>query len=534
MRFLILSVLWALTTAQNISDPVEELVPIMPKLKDVMDMELDAEDLNEGNIGLDRDTSNKRDVEDNQVSFNEDRILNPDTQDDESSRRGRCAYTFVVPQTVPTNSHICVNGNNENEEDGITLLQMYRQVMSAKLTVEDTRNAIIEERQQYPSAREVQRMQTDVDMLKQQSRNSQEGISQLYTQLMHEIINKRDNSLEFAQLKNKLLNRTVLHYELQDKHNQLLAEHTALKGVVNRQSEQIESLRRAMAELANSRTPERTENVQATQPHTIQDPMLVVERRPNTAEANSRPSRNHIRGPITVLPTTPTTSAPWRPPPGRYRDCTEVQRAGYTESGVYNLRIPTVAKRIKVWCDLNQDPGGWITIQRRSEGRVNFYRDMASYKRGFGKLRGDFWLGLENIHKLTSQPTVNFKLHIDLEDWGGKKTFVEYRSFRVDSEETGYRLRIAHYSGNAGDSLTWHNNMRFTTFDADNDPFPRNCADFQRGGWWYNMCAHSNLNGVYYKGGHYRSQYQDGIYWSEWRGGSYSLKEVSMKIRPIE
>lgn len=62
--------------------------------------------------------------------------------------------------------------------------------------------------------------------------------------------------------------------------------------------------------------------------------------------------------------------------------------------------------------------------------------------------------------------------------------------------------------------------------------FPGNCAHYQKGGWWYNACAHSNLNGVWYKGGHYRSRYQDGVYWAEFRGGAYSLKKVTMMIRP--
>lgn len=62
--------------------------------------------------------------------------------------------------------------------------------------------------------------------------------------------------------------------------------------------------------------------------------------------------------------------------------------------------------------------------------------------------------------------------------------------------------------------------------------FSGNCAHYQKGGWWYHMCAHSNLNGVWYRGGHYRSRYQDGVYWAEFHGGSYSLKKVSMMIKP--
>ncbi|KAH0628775.1 hypothetical protein JD844_010292 [Phrynosoma platyrhinos] len=61
-----------------------------------------------------------------------------------------------------------------------------------------------------------------------------------------------------------------------------------------------------------------------------------------------------------------------------------------------------------------------------------------------------------------------------------------------------------------------------------------NCAHYQKGGWWYNMCAHSNLNGVWYKGGHYRSRYQDGVYWAEFRGGAYSLRKVTMMIRSTQ
>lgn len=61
-----------------------------------------------------------------------------------------------------------------------------------------------------------------------------------------------------------------------------------------------------------------------------------------------------------------------------------------------------------------------------------------------------------------------------------------------------------------------------------------NCAHYQKGGWWYHMCAHSNLNGVWYRGGHYRSRYQDGVYWAEFHGGSYSLKKVTMMVKPLQ
>ena len=54
-------------------------------------------------------------------------------------------------------------------------------------------------------------------------------------------------------------------------------------------------------------------------------------------------------------------------------------------------------------------------------------------------------------------------------------------------------------SGNAGDGLTRSNNMEFSTADRDNDGHEINCAEKERGGWWYASCGDSNLNGIYYR-----------------------------------
>jgi ficolin len=49
-----------------------------------------------------------------------------------------------------------------------------------------------------------------------------------------------------------------------------------------------------------------------------------------------------------------------------------------------------------------------------------------------------------------------------------------------------------------GDSLGYHNSMKFTTKDQDNDSWGKSCAaDHDKGAWWYRDCSHSNLNGLY-------------------------------------
>lgn len=41
-------------------------------------------------------------------------------------------------------------------------------------------------------------------------------------------------------------------------------------------------------------------------------------------------------------------------------------------------------------------------FQRRVGGSINFFRDWDSYKRGFGNLGTEFWLGNDCLHLLTA------------------------------------------------------------------------------------------------------------------------------------
>ncbi|XP_078356719.1 ryncolin-1-like isoform X1 [Oculina patagonica] len=210
------------------------------------------------------------------------------------------------------------------------------------------------------------------------------------------------------------------------------------------------------------------------------------------------------------------------------KNCAELYKSGQRISGVYTID-PDGSGAFDVFCDQTTAGGGWTVFQKRLDGSVDFYRGWADYKRGFGNLNGEFWLGLDKINRLTK---TNNKLRVDLEDTAGKTAYAEYDMFAVTSERTKYQLSLGTYSGTAGDSLSLHRGYPFTTKDQDNDGHSSiNCAVSYKGAWWYEYCHHSNLNGLYHHGKH--SSSADGVNWGAWKGYHYSAKRAEMKIRPV-
>ena len=84
-------------------------------------------------------------------------------------------------------------------------------------------------------------------------------------------------------------------------------------------------------------------------------------------------------------------------------------------------------------------------FQKRLDGSVDFYLNWINYKTGFGSLNGEFWLGLDKIHRLTNSS--NYKLRVDLEDMSGNTAYAEYNVFTVGNEATKYQLNVRNYSG---------------------------------------------------------------------------------------
>ncbi|KAK3083554.1 hypothetical protein FSP39_025285 [Pinctada imbricata] len=164
------------------------------------------------------------------------------------------------------------------------------------------------------------------------------------------------------------------------------------------------------------------------------------------------------------------------------------------------------------------------------DGTGIFYRDWDDYKKGFGKPDKNYWLGNDIIHQLTANR--NHELLIVIRDFDDTVRYARYGTFSVGSEKEKYKLNVTGYSGNAGDSLTFHNGSQFSTHDQDNDSDIKTCAVFYKGAWWYKNCLQSNLNAEYISGGTENSTADSyGVVWQSWRGYRYSLKSTVMMVR---
>ncbi|XP_053250603.1 angiopoietin-4 [Podarcis raffonei] len=214
-----------------------------------------------------------------------------------------------------------------------------------------------------------------------------------------------------------------------------------------------------------------------------------------------------------------------------FQDCAEIRQSGVNLSGVYTLHINNLTEPKKTYCDMETDGGGWTVIQYRVNGSVSFQKSWKEYKQGFGDPAGEYWLGNEAVHLLTNQGA--YSLRVELLDWEGNRAYAHYEKFQLGSERQRYRLFLRGYKGSAGQQSGLPlQGAGFSTRDADNDNC-RNCkcAQMLSGGWWFDACGLSNLNGIYYPAKH-NIRKLNGIRWHYFQGPGYSLKGTRMMIRP--
>uniref|UniRef100_A0A3B4CW36 Tenascin C n=1 Tax=Pygocentrus nattereri TaxID=42514 RepID=A0A3B4CW36_PYGNA len=207
------------------------------------------------------------------------------------------------------------------------------------------------------------------------------------------------------------------------------------------------------------------------------------------------------------------------------KDCSQALLNGDTTSGLFTIYLRgDESQPLQVYCDMTTEGGGWLVFVRRQSGKLDFFRNWKNYTAGFGDMNDEFWLGLSNLHKITSQG--QYELRVDLRD-KGESAYAQYDKFSVSEPRSRYKVHVGGYSGTAGDSMTYHNGRPFSTFDHDNDIAVTNCALSYKGAFWYKNCHRVNIMGRYGDNSHSK-----GVNWFHWKGHEHSIEFAEMKIRP--
>lgn len=207
--------------------------------------------------------------------------------------------------------------------------------------------------------------------------------------------------------------------------------------------------------------------------------------------------------------------------PRNFTSCSDVMKS-YTANGLYQIYV--LGTLMDVYCDQRTDKGGWVVIQRRIDGTVDFNRKWLDYKEGFGQMNREFWIGNEKLCLLSRSGSC--ELRVDMVKLDGSFMHAKYSVFKMLPEATKYQLNVGGYSGDAGDNLSYHNGMKFSTLDADNDRNQLgNCALLWKGGWWYNNCYRVHPNGVH------SDELSDLTNMERMRWGPTLLQKVTVKVR---
>ncbi|XP_030054805.1 angiopoietin-2 [Microcaecilia unicolor] len=459
-------------------------------------------------------------------------------------QHGACSYTFLLPEAdncrSPTNSYVPNAVQRDaplDYDDSVQRLQLLENIMEnntqwlMKLEsyIQDNMKKEMVEMQQYAvqnhtaamieigtnllnRTAEQTRKLTDVEaqVLNQTTRLERQLLEHsLSTNKLEKQISDQTNEITKLQEKNSFLEKKVLNME--DKHTGQLQsmkdEKEKLQMLVSRQNSIIEELRKQLvtATVNNSALQKQQHDLKET----VHNLLTIV----SPANSGKTP---FVATEEQIL----------------FKDCAEAYKSGLTTSGIYTLTVPNTTEKIKTYCDMDNSGGGWTIIQRRTDGGVDFHRTWKEYKTGFGDISGEYWLGNEFVFQLSNQQ--RYVLKILLKDWEGNEAYSLYEHFYLESETQNYRIHLNGYTGTAGkiNSISQPGND-FSTKDADNDKCICKCSQMATGGWWFDACGPSNLNGMYYSLGQNTNKF-NGIKWYYWKGSGYSLKATTMMIRPAD
>ncbi|XP_027476565.1 angiopoietin-4 isoform X2 [Callorhinus ursinus] len=406
-------------------------------------------------------------------------------------QHGQCSYTFVLPEPEPCPPEPeAFGGSNSLQRDS----------PAAALNLAD-----------WPAQR--------VRQLEKVLENNTQWLQKVLNQTSRMEIQLLETSLSTNKLEKQLLLQGHELHRLQGRNSAL---ETRVQALETQQQAELASLRGEKERLRRllGRQSGALAGLERSLRAASGNSSLVQREQRRLLESVQRLVRVVAQGPASV-----------RAAEHVFQDCAEIQRFGANASGIYTIHVANMTEPRKVFCDMEANGGGWTLIQRRENGSVNFQRNWRDYKQGFGDLAGEHWLGNEVVHQLTSRAA--YSLRVELQDWEGNEAYAQYEHFQLGSEGQLYRLSLSGYSGSAGrQSSLVLQGTNFSTRDADNDNCLCKCAQMLSGGWWFDACGLSNLNGIYYPARHHVRKL-NGIRWHYFQGPSYSLRATRMMLRPV-
>ena len=153
--------------------------------------------------------------------------------------------------------------------------------------------------------------------------------------------------------------------------------------------------------------------------------------------------------------------------------------------GIYEIYADS-STMLRVYCEMFK--GGWTRIMHRVDNSLQFNKSLNDYIVGFGPLKQNHWLGLRYMRKLIMHKQMS--LRIELFNTDDDLSFIEYETFHINPESDGYKLSVGKmiYGDVTEYFGEYHNDLKFSTYDSDNDADSANCAAQSGGGWWFKNC----------------------------------------------
>lgn len=460
-------------------------------------------------------------------------------------QHGQCAYTFILPEhdgncresateQYNTNAlqrdapHVETDFSSQKLQHLEHVMENYTQWLQKleNYIVENMKSEMAQIQQNAVQNHTATMLEIGTSLLSQtaeQTRKLTDVETQVLNQTSRLEIQLLENSLSTYKLEKQLLQQTNDILKIQEKNS--LLEHKILE-MEGKHKEELDTLK------------EEKENLQGLvtrQTFIIQELEKQLSRATNNNSVLQKQQlelMDTVHNLVSLCTKEVLLKGGKREEEKPFRDCADVYQAGFNKSGIYTIYFNNMPEPKKVFCNMDVNGGGWTVIQHREDGSLDFQRGWKEYKMGFGNPSGEYWLGNEFIFAITSQR--QYMLRIELMDWEGNRAYSQYDRFHIGNEKQNYRLYLKGHTGTAGkqSSLVLHG-ADFSTKDADNDNCMCKCALMLTGGWWFDACGPSNLNGMFYTAGQNHGKL-NGIKWHYFKGPSYSLRSTTMMIRPLD